>query len=160
MNNNKGLLCLFFRGSFKFSLLIFTIFGSNKLQARETNNQRFQLSQIADSAKSLTQGKDAVVHYTVSESEATEQVTFDPIRDIENAKQFLIGKTEERLFELLQFEEHSGQMPVPDEPYKREKHFGRWIRDPRTPKDCRNIRSKVLERDSLGLCKRQMMGVW
>lgn len=139
----------FFRDSLKFSLLIFTIIVTIQSDARETSDQSIQLLQVTDSSKLLTQGKDAVVHYRVSESESNRQVTFDPIRDIESATQNLFEKTKE-YFELMQFEEYSGQMPNPDEPYKREKHFGRWIRDPRTPKDCRNIRSKVLERDSLG----------
>lgn len=49
---------------------------------------------------------------------------------------------------LLQWNFVPGQFPNPPEKYNRLKHFGRWIKDRRTPTDCRDTRSRVLERES------------
>lgn len=142
-------MSIFFRISAIFSLSVLTFFYSHDLFARTTTIQDLDQIQMNDSLDVLLKGQDSIVHYTIEDTEKKAKYSFDPIQDIEQATSQVVGQMNE-ILELTHFIEHSGAMPVPDEPYKRERHFGRWIRDPRTPKDCRNIRSKVLERDSLG----------
>lgn len=48
---------------------------------------------------------------------------------------------------LLKWNLHSEDRPVPDEAYIRKLHFGRWINDPMDD-TCMNTRAKVLVRDS------------
>lgn len=49
--------------------------------------------------------------------------------------------------DLLSFENIGERFPLPVEPYKRDQHFGGWLRDD-TPTSCLNTRAKVLIRDS------------
>ncbi|MEK6628331.1 MAG: HNH endonuclease family protein [Bdellovibrionota bacterium] len=51
-------------------------------------------------------------------------------------------------FDLLIFSRHAQQFPLPLAPYKRDIHFGGWLRDSANG-SCLNTRAKVLARDSL-----------
>lgn len=50
--------------------------------------------------------------------------------------------------DLLNFENIQETFPLPTEPYKRDVHFGGWLRDNRAD-SCLNTRGKVLVRDSV-----------
>jgi hypothetical protein len=52
---------------------------------------------------------------------------------------------ESNTIDLLNFVKINETFPLPAEPYKREKHYGGWLRD---TSNCLNTRAKVLMRDS------------
>lgn len=52
-----------------------------------------------------------------------------------------------RVYSLIEFIHHNEVYGDVSEPYKRDKHFGTWIRDPHD-NSCYNTRAKVLIRDS------------
>lgn len=52
------------------------------------------------------------------------------------------------IVDLLHFETIEETFPLPAEPYKRDVHFGGWLRD-NTADSCLNTRAKVLVRDSV-----------
>ena len=52
-----------------------------------------------------------------------------------------------RTINLMKFDKINKTFPLPAEPYKRDEHFGGWLRDT-TDGSCLNTRGKVLVRDS------------
>ena len=70
-----------------------------------------------------------------------------PYNPIDLASHWL-HQTLQQVVSLIRWNFLPGTISAPPERYDRLKHFGRWIKDRRTPNDCRDTRSRVLERDS------------
>lgn len=65
---------------------------------------------------------------------------------ISNFPQSIIS-LQQKIFSLVLFIHHQGNLGLGSEPYNRTKHFGGWIHD-RSQADCLNTRARVLVRDS------------
>lgn len=86
--------------------------------------------------------------YTVQETPQVKAPSVDPYQTLQAAwAQEYVAQIKSKVLSLLAFKHHDENYGDVNEPYKRQKHFGGWIDDPRD-RECLNTRAKVLVRDS------------